>query len=156
MTLSIENFKPKKHPKYSPNLYKWLRKRKKTFQSLEIFSDEHNRLWIGNIIYNNNGAEMLHGCLLMRILCNGSKSDFMSYLVSGHFTGPLTPVLDFWEQYEKLGRCAIDKDHQINFIDESSRWKTNDDERECLWCNNYKQKLITEEKIVKQQRWIKQ
>ncbi len=132
--LDMSAIHPSNGAKYSPNLYKWLnmRSRKHHATMSRVYSDKSGRLWIGMI---DNGD--LFGAKLMNVLCCGSKADSACWVGLGE----LVEVVDFWQHYTKIGRCAIDPTHTVFFVGSNTRWRTNGDTRECLWCCNHSQKL---------------
>lgn len=153
--MNIEQLNPKRNPKYSKNLYNWLRRREKEHPTfpierilLPVFRCEENKiLWIGHL-----DEEWLHGCKLMSILCNGASQKDCVYKVGYHMK-ELNLIPDFWEQYLADGRCAIDRKHQMSFIGDESRWKVDGSIRDCLWCGNHRQELVQWEEIVRKQEW---
>lgn len=160
MITDIKQLSPKVHVKYSPNLYKWLLKRKRDLPEFDrsterilqnVYSDGNGKLWIG---WMESDRSWLHGCSLMSILCYGVKAnDFAyymdSYEMKNRFSGDLNLLPNFWQEYQDVGRCAIDRDHQLF----EERWKTYGDKRECLWCGKHSQRLVTLEEVVVKSRW---
>lgn len=128
--IKIADIDPKLSEKYSPNLFKWLRK-----WDLAIDKDGNiqvgvyrnlNHLYIGHLI---NGDFI--GSRMSRVLCNGSKERIWS---SEGFDFEEVP--GFWQDYKEIGRCAIDKDHEIYFIGDKDRYRETEDgkSRQCQWC----------------------
>lgn len=142
--MNIEVFNPKRGEKYSPNLYKWLRKRMRQLDTeYNVFTGEDGRLYVG---YVCDGS--FCGCLLNRVLCRGAKSESGCYGAARHFT--LVP--DFWERYAAVGRCAIDSTHRVvNYLD-VERFIVDGDTRECRWCG-HKQVKKTRQVVTVETYW---
>lgn len=153
--MNIEQINSKHNPKYSKNLYNWLRRRQRERPDfpdekilLPVFRCEENKiLWIGDL-----EEGWLHGCRLMSILCNGTKAQAFAYRVEAHMK-ELHLIPDFWEQYFADGRCAIDREHQMFFIGDESRWKVDGSIRDCLWCGKHRQLLVRWEETVCREKW---
>lgn len=67
---------------------------------------------------------------------------------------------DFWTHYYEKGRCAIDPEHKVGFIDDESRWDVamedgKPQERKCQWCGSATQvmKRWTETVPVEREEW---
>lgn len=137
---------PKLGDKYSPNLFKWLRGGwlKDDRRLCRVFVDVDGLLWIG---YEDDG--FYRACILMAVLCNGTKEKLRLYssLV------PFVKVTDFWSRYVRDGRCAIDQDHTRQFIDDK-RWLVTGDHRECQWCCNFSQYLHKWQEVIDREEWI--
>ena len=145
--LDLKAIRPGKS-KYSPNLYKWLMHRnhkRRSTQSM-VYSG-HGHLWIGSV--DEDG--WFYGARLMAVLCNGSKEPGGAYADTESFTR----LDDFWEQYIADGRCAIDREHEVRFLNEDDRWEVSEDgqTRTCLWCGKVTQYLDTWEETITRSRW---
>jgi len=142
--LNIESLSPKVHEKYSENLYKFL-KRRGLKSPQKVFIDENSDFWIG-YFYDNDFI----GSRLMNVLTNDQTSTWC-------FSSKNTPKLNlsefFWRDYEKIGRCAIDRNHQIHFLKSDSRYKEEGDTRVCQWCG-HKQKLRKWTETIERSEWI--
>ncbi len=137
---------PKIHEKYSPNLFKWL-KREPMRDHIRVFKDRQGRFWIGRV----TDDDWFHGKKLYQVLCNGTKSGSAAYGYSRY--KDFEEVHGFWDDYQRLGRCAIDVDHQDYFLNSDSRFKELGDHRSCTWCG-FKQKRVTFEKTVVREHWV--
>jgi hypothetical protein len=143
--LELGEINPKRHEKFSENLYNWLNSRKqKTFiKEQKVWQDSNKELWIG---WKHDGE--LIGTRLFSVLCNGSKAETMCYPASIK----LTEVPNFWENYKKLGRCAIDPEHTVSFLSSKSRWSVTGTARICNWCGQHQQ-LDQRKKTVVIKTW---
>jgi hypothetical protein len=145
--LDMAAIHPSKSPRYSPNLYQWLNTRGRTYRTYtsRVYLRSDGKLYIGD-----KDEYFLSGSLLMAVLCNGSKETGFAY----GFVNELTEVEDFWERYTKDGRCAIDTEHSMHFINDESRWLREGDKRTCQWCGNHTQTLRRWTETVKKSAWI--
>jgi hypothetical protein len=150
MTINLSAINPKKHPKYSRNLYEWLshpdRRKSRRFKDIKVYRDSNDLLWIGCV------TPALIGCSLMAmlnsVLCNGSKEKW------GWRTGVgMVEVEGFWQEYEAIGRCAIDRDHEIAFVGGDTRWLQDGNTRHCQWCGQVTQRLHTWTEVVTKDVW---
>ena len=148
MTLefNVEDFNPKNHPKYSPNLYKWIKSQKLRYP--RIYKDKEGRFWIGLIDKEFPGD--LLGCRLAGVLCNGKK-ERMGWLLG--FANQITECTNFWSEYRQDGRCAIDRDHAMAFVGDETRWQQDGDFRRCQWCGQATQRLHRWTETVAREEW---
>lgn len=89
------------------------------------------------------------GSRLWRVLCIGAKAEV------GCWTFPvsdLAEIKNFWSEYARIGRCAIDKDHDHHFVEGAGRWAEDGDVRTCNWCG-HKQNRRTWIETVARQKW---
>ena len=143
--LDIAAVNPKNGAKFSPNLYQWMTKRENSSlrQNARAYKDKDGVVFIGTA---DDG--WLHGSRLMRILCVGRKAERFAF-----YLGEMVEIVDFWERYAAVGRCAIDQAHAMHFTGEETRWKTEGDTRHCQWCSNHSQTLRRWIEPVERQRW---
>jgi len=70
---ALPQISPKRHPRYSPNLYKWLRKNKNIAGRIQVFvSSIDDTRWIG--FCDDYGQ--FHGSSLMGVLCRDDCGQF--------------------------------------------------------------------------------
>ena len=134
----LPQISPKLHPRYSPNLYKWLRKNKNIAGRIQVFvSSIDDTRWIG--FCDDYGQ--FHGSSLMGVLC---RVEQVFAYCNKRFSESLTVIPDFWDRYVVDGRCAIDQAHAHVFVGDETRWhNTSDTTRACLWCGEVTQRLET-------------
>lgn len=150
--LDLAAIDPRNGPQFSPNLYKFLKKQGRVRASAyRVFRDADNVLWIGSQDYG-----WLHGARLMGVLCNGPLERVWAHVPSIGFRGGLREITSFWADYMRIGRCAIDPEHQKSFIGDEARWTVSDDgnHRSCRWCGNAHQKRETWVEQVQRERWV--
>ena len=115
--------------KYSPNLRRWLNKRKRhSGMPQSVFMDAEGAKWIGWL----DEDLYLIGSLLMGVLCNGAKEEVFAYPLNR--IPKLQEMPDFWAEYECVGRCAIDPEHAHYFLSRYGRYTETGDARTCKWC----------------------
>lgn len=145
--LDLALIAPKLDAKFSPNLHQWLKHR--PYSELQhVYKDAEGALWIGRV-----DDFWFSGIRLGSVLCNGKKQGTYAYPNKGK---DLTKVTDFWPNYVRNGRCAIDPEHQAYFIDDASRWLTEGGVRHCQWCGNHTQVLLEweEVKVEEKAAWV--
>jgi hypothetical protein len=139
---------PNHGKKYSPNLYDFLRAKarhnKDVLSRSRVYRDVEGTLWLG---YMFDGEFI--GTRLSRVLVDGAQAEIYSYGSSG-----LTELQNFWQQYQAIGRCAIDPEHRMGFIGDDARWNVHGDHRSCQWCGNATQKLERYTVTEQRQRWV--
>lgn len=142
--MRISDINPKKSPAFSPNLFRWMKWHCHELSSGGVSDTvyrvkantplaEHygvGTLFIGSPYNQYEGDADFSGERLIAVLCNGKSAG--SFCFPGAMKS-LEEVKDFWSQYLKIGRCAIDPEHQENFY-RADRYRLIDDIRECLWC----------------------
>jgi len=89
------------------------------------------------------------GALLMSVLSRGT--DATSYCHVGAAKS-LEVVERFWDNYLKIGRCTIDPEHQMHFIDQN-RYRFSGDVRTCLWCDASQRKNLVPRHVI-DESWI--
>jgi hypothetical protein len=132
--LDLELIAPDKGAKYSPNLYQWMKaqERRKRAWAMRVYRDVGNStFWIGML----DGRELI-GSKLIGVLCNGAKEHTAAWQ-----NIDAVEISGFWIDYVANGRCAIDIDHSICFINDESRWSVNGAHRDCVWCGKASQRL---------------
>ena len=142
MIIDLSKIHPKVHSRYSPNLHKWLKFRTKgaaafLLQHIKIYRHDNQFLYIGH--KDDDSDTWLHGSRLNQVLCVGSRAEVWAYSGMGH----AKEIPGFWEDYERIGRCAIDTEHKTYFTNDPQRWTANGNHRDCLWCGNHRQVLET-------------
>lgn len=144
--LNVALIAPERGTKYSPNLYRWLTsKRNKTRMSaLRVYRDTEGAFWIGMLV----GRE-LFGSKLIAVLCNGAREETAAWQGIDAVEIP-----GFWDRYTVDGRCAIDEDHTMGFINGESRWSVSGDARTCQWCGKHSQTLKRWTEQVQREEWV--
>lgn len=148
LPIDLELINPERNKKYSPELFKWLKKAAEKVWSdaeIKVFRDsEMNVLWIGYITWD----KCFMGCRLISAMASGGKKQAFCW---SNKINDLTEVEFFWENYLRVGRCAIDTKHNFRFVNENlDRWKfTGENHRKCLWCgerqNRYSKRITRTE-----------
>lgn len=143
--LDLSAIDPRNGSKYSPNLLKWLRKRRWwKGEDARVYRADDNRLYIG--VFDREG--FFSGSNLQAVLCRGRQCESGCY---GRID--IKEVVDFWERYVAIGRCAIDTDHRQHFVGDETRWLVEGNRRSCQWCGNCVQELREREEIVVRREW---
>lgn len=153
-TLRLRDIDPAKHPGFSPNLYRYLKRNAHFYRDGGILDtlyivQEGTRL----AEYVGAGTRMIGfdfdsdfiGGRVMSALCNGVKGDRACYPSGG------VVVEGFWDRYLQVGRCAIDPQHLENFM--GDRYDVRGDERVCRWCGARHQRVVTE-RVVFDESWV--
>lgn len=145
--LDLDLIAPDKGFKYSPNLYKFLRKHASQARMARLFIDSTGVRYLGFI----DDTDSLIGVRLNQVLSMGTKAQVYSYGT----LGLLTEHEAFWAEYVADGRCAIDREHTTHFVGGETRWRTVGDCRSCMWCGKMTQTLRrwTETKVVQREEW---
>jgi hypothetical protein len=146
VNLDPSRFLPSKHPKYSPNLYEYLTapSKKQILKRARVFRDAGNVLWLGYL----DDLGSLIGSKMAVILRDGASTWAYSYCPNG-----FVEVENFWDEYERVGRCAVDPTHQGSFANTESRWKLTGNMRCCQWCGNATQMLVEIPRTVIDKVW---
>ena len=144
--LRIKDVKPSIHPKFSPNLWRFLRKNPTQRDYGRVWRDNSGTLWIGWI----DEGVFLIGARLVAVLCGGWRCHTSARPFSQ--LGELVELDGFWLRYVAVGRCAIDSEHRMGFIGDESRFITDVDQRECAWCG-HKQYLRRWTETVHRAQW---
>ena len=134
--------------KYSPNLRRWLNKRERqSGMPQSVFRDAEGTKWIGWL----DEDLYLIGSLFMGVLCNGTKEEVFAYPLNR--IPKLTELPDFWGEYERVGRCAIDPEHAHYFLSRDGRYTETGDARTCKWCGaqHVRERYVEH---VPRERWV--
>lgn len=160
-SMRIRDIDPKKSPAYSPNLFRWMKSHCHELSGGGV-SDTVYRVKAGSQLAENYGAGTLFvgspynqydgdmdfsGERLIAVLCNGTSAK--SFCFPGAMKS-LEEIEGFWDQYLKVGRCAIDREHRENFS-RADRYRQSEGVRECLWCgakHHAVEKIIASSTIV--------
>ena len=143
--------RPEYKPSYSPSLFRWMRKTQKEspslFKDLRVFrtvNADHSphALFIG---VSWDDSLSFCGSRMSGVLCHGGRE---TRGVHTHLTigkNLIDVADDFWEEYLRVGRCAIDPRHMTHFASDSPRYEFPDDNtRVCLWCGETFSKRVVE------------
>jgi hypothetical protein len=132
--LDLSKIHPSNGPKYSPNLYRWLSDRKKTYRArlARVYADDKGILWIGHMddLY-------FIGTRLMTVLCDSTAGT----MAHSRASKCLVELTAFWDSYAKVGRCAMDPGHVLGFVGDDLRWEVDGKRRHCVWCGKATQVL---------------
>lgn len=140
---SIDRFSNLIHEKYSENLFKFLKTMNRQGKELPlVYSDSSGDLWTG---YYHDGDFI--GGRILPILC-GSRSSFCYSKME-----EMTPEINFWSEYERIGRCAIDRDHSVFFLKADFRYTDVGDKRTCNWCG-CEQRLERWQETIEKTKWV--
>jgi len=146
MNVSIGLIGPKNGSKYSTNLYKWI-KAHKHHDQINVYKSDDSTMYIG---YEPEGG-FFTGSRLIEVLCMGKRARSWAFTMSS--IGPLRIVEGFWDEYERIGRCAIDTDHDMGFCGDD-RWNVVGKTRHCMWCDEYTQALREWQETVDRSEWV--
>ena len=135
----LDSIDPKKSgSKFSTNIRKYLAKYKGSELPLVYgVSTEFNELLGTNTLIvgdYNTKSKWLHGKRIIKIMTNYKTP---SYAYTPNSFKSVEEIKDFWETYQKIGRCAIDVSHNINMKDDNNRFLIDGDIKKCVWCDNF-------------------
>lgn len=151
--LDIEAINPKRHSKYSANLYKWLKQsRNVAFNRTRVFllpdddgqyiSWKPRQILIGSLYDGCVGGRRLSD-----ILC-GSRGVFSNTYCYPPAFKFIDITDEFWSEYIRDGRCAIDRSHIGFFSRDESRYQHAGSTRKCRWCGKWFNKVIRKQVTV--------
>ena len=168
-TLCARDIDPLKNGSFSPNFARWM----KTYGHFYRGGGTSDGLWrvkpntrlaatvgflpgtlmLGMPSAQHEGDQDFSGCRVLEILVAGSSAPRSCY------TGAmldLEAVPGFWEEYLRIGRCAIDPDHQESFQG-NQRFEILSDGtttiRTCRWCG-HKQTQVLTPRTVFDESWV--
>jgi hypothetical protein len=157
--LNLSQIHPSAGKAFSPNLYEWMKKnahfykdgagtphgvwRVKAGMARDAFHE--GALMLG--MAGDQGDFL--GSRLMNVLCEGRKAATWCY---PGLLARLEPLADFWSTYLRVGRCAIDPDHSIHYLDE--RWAhRSETQRVCVWCGLVQNRHVFSQ-LVEREDWV--
>lgn len=142
----LKAISPSNGAKFSPNLFRWLSlKGKRRAVTSKVYRDDRGDMFIGFI---ENGYFV--GSRLIQVLCDG-VTPVMAYPGLQH---SLKELDWFWDGYIKEGRCVIDPEHSISFLNDDNRWSIKGSKRSCLWCGECTQVLKKWTEVVNRSEWV--
>jgi len=144
--MELARIDPSRGSRYSPNLHAWLSNPRKKHRpgTSRVYRDSDGTLWIGMM----DGRDLI-GQRLISVLVAGVQADSACWI---NLKG-VTEVENFWGEYERDGRCAIDREHTEHFVGGESRWRVLGNERECLWCGSHRQVLRRWTEMIVREKW---
>lgn len=155
-TLRLDDLAPWKSSAFSPNLFKYMRRRGHFFRDggtiVDVFviregTRAAKEIGAGTLMLGFVDGPFFSGVRLMEALCQGAQATSMSYGISAS----VEPVAGFWDDYLVKGRCAIDPAHSEYFI--GDRYSTAGNVRTCLWCGAQHTKVETQ-RVVVDTSWV--
>lgn len=155
-TLRLDDLAPGKSPSFSPNLFKYMRRRGHFFRDggtiVDVFviregSRAATEMGAGTLMLGFVDGHFFSGVRLTEALCLGAQATSMAYAISAS----VEPLAGFWDDYLVKGRCAIDPAHAEYFI--GDRYSTAGAVRTCLWCGAQHAKVETS-RVVIDTSWV--
>lgn len=142
--LDLDAISPEKGPQYSRNFHLWLKSQSSRVLAYRVYREKLTGcLWVGIL----DGRELI-GSKLIAVLCNGLKEKTAAWQGVD-----AVEVEGFWESYMAIGRCAVDPEHSMYFVDEATRWSVVGESRHCLWCKKASQVLTRQTREVVTHNW---
>lgn len=136
-------------PKYSRNLNQWLRREIHEGRPLKTLSLVST--WSGSCLYLGQwfDGEFI-GTGLNQILTKGSRAQKFSLV---NRDTKRESKHKFWTEYERLGICYFDPNHNCYGMAHFKRWTTTSPCRRT--CNNcgHKQKLVRKKFVMMSEEW---
>ncbi len=141
--MNIDQFKPDDTGKFSPLLYRYL-KRNEKFGQFQVWQrpineakDEFSEYWAPNHLIVGHGSD---SCAIGRSLGSiirgerGVNGQSFAYAI-GMF-GLRNITKEFWEKYASIGRCAWDAQHRMGMVGDGERFTFTDNglTMTCNWC----------------------
>lgn len=116
-TWDIQKVNPALSDKYSPNLFRYLKRLAKegARPPIQFFRDKEGCIWLGH--KDNFQKHGFRGGKLMHILTGITKKP---ELRSTH--GNIKQDKTLWSQYVEKGRCTFDPNHTTHFLNSDSRY----------------------------------
>ena len=165
-TLRLRDLMPEKSVSYSPNLYRWLRKKGHFFSdggvlqsvfSVKAGTRSAESFGAGTLLIGYRCCDVdrnpvdkdFIGVRLMAALCRGGKADSCCY---AGIAGDLVEVTGFWDRYLVVGRCAIDPEHE-EYFSGADRYAIAGEVRTCLWCG-VKHRKELQSRMIHDEIWI--
>ena len=157
-TMTLADLAPKKSAAFSPNLHKYLKERGHFFKDgglldgvYEVLPDTKaaEQFGAGTLLLGYPDVGFFTGARLMAVLCNGREAARYAYPCGSG----LKFLEGFWDSYLKVGRCAIDPDHQMHFMADRFSVHSDGDGRDCLWCGHQQRKVVTP-RVVHDTTWV--
>jgi hypothetical protein len=147
----LDAIRPTNGTKFSPNLFRWAYKHQ--HRDLRVYMRSGKREGLPDMLYIGDFYDGdFIGMHLIRVLCQGIALQELCYL-----SGTFTEVPDFWERYVKIGRCAIDTNHQMRWMPfdcNVQRYEIEGDKRVCQWCGAVQiRRKRSEVKTVNWEEW---
>ncbi len=139
---------PRLGSKYSPNLHAWIRKNWKNSGLPLVVTTPRSGDGV-RYIGVERADGWISGTRLTNVLCHRGASFIWANPLNGLEVDP-----DFWANYIRDGRCAIDPEHQIYFSWSETRWKTEGEVRECQWCGHHVQVRLDWTETVHKSAWV--
>lgn len=150
-TLRLKQLVPSLSPAFSPNLYYWMRKKAHFYKDGGVLQTVFRvkpetrlakELGAGTLMIGYADADGddngFVGIRMMEALCLGAEAGSFYYIGMAKM---LEEVDEFWEQYLKIGRCAIDPAHKESFLGE--RYSMDGNTRSCTWCGAKHERVMT-------------
>lgn len=147
-TMLVHDLEPKKSAAFSPNLHKYLKEKGHFFKDGGLLDGVYEvqsgtkaaeQFGAGTLLLGYPDDGFFTGSRLMAVLCNGRQADRYAYPCGSG----LKFLEGFWDSYLKVGRCAIDPDHQMHFMADRFSVHSDGDGRDCLWCGHRQRKVVT-------------
>jgi hypothetical protein len=156
---SLDQLDPSCSPSFSRNLHRWLKEFRRDGIPNHVYRVTEDsklaekfgagELMIGFAMSGAPDDADFCGARLSMVLCEGEKAQCWCF--PGTMSS-LVMVPDFWANYLRVGRCAIDPAHETYFSG-AARFDEQADTRTCLWCGAKQHKQRTQ-RIVYDEIWV--
>lgn len=148
--LTLSDIDPSRDEKFSQNLHAFIKNgtQGRMLKYGRVFRGANDEMYFG---YFTDSFTFI-GARLNQVLTYGKKVE--TFCFAG--LGELVEVNGFWESYKRIGRCAIDVEHDMHFLNARNRWAITGNRRSCNWCGDCVQVETHAEsvKVVKHSQWV--
>jgi len=97
-----------------------------------------NDIVVGHGEFDANGAPLGIGGRSIGSIIRGDRGEAATTFWFSSRFGLRDITEEFWSEYERIGRCAWDKNHRISMIGDENRYSVSEDgkTRQCNWCGD--------------------
>ncbi len=157
--LDLSAIAPREDGKYSPFLWKWLKKHQR-HQVFHLLKDRIDgspvqlgpmgwkrvrNIWIGDV-----DSWFIGGNSLGAIITGQARGH--GWALPWHNIGYCEITEEFWAAYIARGRCAWDPDHFLHMIGDERRFTTIGGTRRCEWCGQWQEARVRKTVRIKRER----
>lgn len=134
---------PKRDPKYSASLHKFLKKNPECCHVYDgnaescpdvMYDKARRRCFFIGYMDEKCFVGDYHAADMATVICRGGRTLVNVYVQTTDKSEPWPEIENFWDEYVRIGKCAVDPQHIVYTEDARYELSADGESRKCRWC----------------------